>query len=149
MLAASLQHFFCSAVPQLHSQTGLLEFSLAAAVVGFISIHDSIQRKRAVLFQIIQSPELYLNWISYCSDEEGVILIDLGHLGPISGMRGFPGDSRWPANTGDVTDPGWIPGLGRSPEGTAIHSNILAWRIPQTEEPDRLWSIGLQRVGHD
>ena len=28
-------------------------------------------------------------------------------------------------------------------------SNILAWRIPWTEEPRRLQSIGSQRVGHD
>ena len=28
-------------------------------------------------------------------------------------------------------------------------SNILAWRIPWTEESGRLWSIALQRVGHD
>ena len=34
-------------------------------------------------------------------------------------------------------------------EGTATHSSILAWRIPWTEEPGRLWSIGLQRVRHD
>ena len=31
----------------------------------------------------------------------------------------------------------------------ATHSNILAWKIPWTEEPDRLESIGSQRVGHD
>ena len=31
----------------------------------------------------------------------------------------------------------------------ATHSSIPAWRIPWTEEPDRLWSIGLQRVRHD
>ena len=31
----------------------------------------------------------------------------------------------------------------------ATHYSILAWRIPQTEEPGRLWSTGLQRVGHD
>ena len=31
----------------------------------------------------------------------------------------------------------------------ATHSSILAWRIPWTEEPDGLQSIGLQRVGHD
>ena len=30
----------------------------------------------------------------------------------------------------------------------AIHSNILAWRIPWTEEPGRLESIELQRVRH-
>ena len=29
------------------------------------------------------------------------------------------------------------------------HSSILAWRIPWTKEPDRLQSMGLQRVGHD
>ena len=31
-------------------------------------------------------------------------------------------------------------------EGTATHSSILAWRIPWTEEPSRLSSLGLQRV---
>ena len=34
-------------------------------------------------------------------------------------------------------------------EGMATHSSILAWRIPWTEEPDRLWSTGSQRTGHD
>ena len=34
-------------------------------------------------------------------------------------------------------------------EGRATHSSILAWRIPLTEEPDGLQSIGSQRVGHD
>ena len=31
----------------------------------------------------------------------------------------------------------------------ATHYSILAWRIPWTEEPGELQSIGLQRVGHD
>ena len=31
----------------------------------------------------------------------------------------------------------------------AIHSGTLAWKIPWTEEPDRLQSMGSQRVGHD
>ena len=31
----------------------------------------------------------------------------------------------------------------------ATHSSILAWRIPWTEEPSRLQSMGLQRVRHD
>ena len=48
-----------------------------------------------------------------------------------------------PANAGDVRDLGSIPALGRSlEEGTATHSSILAWRIPWTEEPGRLQSIG-------
>ena len=31
----------------------------------------------------------------------------------------------------------------------ATHSSILAWRIPWTEEPGRLQTMGSQRVGHD
>ena len=34
-------------------------------------------------------------------------------------------------------------------KGMATLSSVLSWRIPWTEEPGRLWSIGLQRVGHD
>ena len=34
-------------------------------------------------------------------------------------------------------------------ESMATHSSILAWRIPWTEEPGGLGSIGLQRAGHD
>ena len=45
----------------------------------------------------------------------------------------------------------WVRSLGwEDPpeEGMATHSSILTWRIPQTEEPSRLQSMGLQRVGH-
>ena len=49
------------------------------------------------------------------------------------------------ANAGNIKDPGLIPGLGRFPEdGMATHSSILAWRIPWTEEPGGLQSMGLQ-----
>ena len=34
-------------------------------------------------------------------------------------------------------------------KGMTTHSSILAWRIPWTEEPDELQSMGSQRVGHD
>ena len=45
-----------------------------------------------------------------------------------------------------------VPSLG--PEdplerALATHSSVLAWRIPWTEKPGRLWSIGLQRVEHE
>ena len=50
-----------------------------------------------------------------------------------------------PANAGGLRDEGSIPGSGRSPgEGMATHSNILAWRIPWTEDPGGLLSIGSQ-----
>ena len=48
-------------------------------------------------------------------------------------------------------DPGLISGLGRSPgEGRMeTYSSILAWRIPWTDDPGKLQSMGLQRMRHD
>ena len=55
-----------------------------------------------------------------------------------------------PANVGDVSDVGLIPGWeDLLEEGMTTHSSILGWRIQWTEEPGRLWSIELQRVGQD
>ena len=34
-------------------------------------------------------------------------------------------------------------------KGMATHFSILAWKIPWTEEPGRLQSMGLQKLGHD
>ena len=63
---------------------------------------------------------------------------------------GFPCGSAGKESACNVGDLGSIPVLGRSPgEGKATHSGILTWRIPWTEEPGRLQSMGSQRVGHD
>ena len=46
----------------------------------------------------------------------------------------------------------WVRFLGwEDPleKGTATHFSILAWKIPRTEEPRELQSIGSQKVGHD
>ena len=46
----------------------------------------------------------------------------------------------------------WVPSLGQEDpleEGMATHSSILAWRIPWTEEPGGLQSMGLHRVRHE
>ena len=46
----------------------------------------------------------------------------------------------------------WVRSLGwEDPleKGMATRSSILAWRIPRTEEPGGLQSMGSQRVGHD
>ena len=62
----------------------------------------------------------------------------------------FPGGSAGKesaCNVGDlVSILGWADPLEK---GKAAHSSILAWRIPWTEEPGRLQSMGSQRVGHD
>ena len=58
-----------------------------------------------------------------------------------------------PGNAEDIRDTGSTPGSGRSPRGRhgnpGIHSSILAYRMPRTEEPGGLQSIGSQRVGHE
>ena len=46
----------------------------------------------------------------------------------------------------------WVQSLGQEDfleEGMATHSSILAWRIPWTEEPGGLQSMGSQSVGHN
>ena len=55
-----------------------------------------------------------------------------------------------PAKARDLRDGDLIPGWEDPLEkGMATHSNILAWRIPWTEEPNELQSMGSQRIGHD
>ena len=46
----------------------------------------------------------------------------------------------------------WVQSLGQKDlleKEMATHSSILAWKIPWTEEPGRLQSMGSQRVRHD
>ena len=46
----------------------------------------------------------------------------------------------------------WVRSLGQEnppKKGMATHSSSFAWRIPWAEETGRLWSMGLQRVGHN
>ena len=51
-----------------------------------------------------------------------------------------------PTNEGAIRNTGFTPGLGRLLEDKAIHSSILAWRVPWTEGPGRQQSMELQGV---
>ena len=67
-------------------------------------------------------------------------------------LLGFPGGSvvgNLPANAGDLGDPGWIPGLGRSPGGGNANPLQYSWLENPMEEPGRLQSTGSQRVRHN
>ena len=78
------------------------------------------------------------NW----DTEELIIIQDHGK------KVGFPGDSVSKESVCKAGNLGSIIGLGRFLEkGMETHSNILAWRIPWTEEPGGLQSTGSQRVG--
>ena len=65
-------------------------------------------------------------------------------------LEGFPDSSVGKESACNAGDPvrflGWEDPLERE---MATHFSILAWKIPWTEEPDWLLSMGLQRVGHD
>ena len=65
---------------------------------------------------------------------------------------GFPGGAGGKEYTCKEMQESWIGSLcWEDPleEEMATHSSILTWRIPRTEEPGGLRSIGYQRVGHD
>jgi len=62
---------------------------------------------------------------------------------------GFPGGSGGKESAYHEEEP--VPSLGRKDpleKEMATHSSVIAWRIPWTEEPGRLQSLGSQRVGH-
>ena len=64
-------------------------------------------------------------------------------------VKNSPADARDARDVGLIPGSGrspgvWIPGSGRSPGvEMATHSSILAWTIPQAQEPGRLQSTGL------
>ena len=63
---------------------------------------------------------------------------------------GLPIGSHGKESTCNAGDLGLIPGFDDPLEKrTTTHSSILAWRIPWTEEPGGLQSMGSQRVRHD
>ena len=86
-----------------------------------------------------------VQWLRLCAPNAGG-----PGLIPGQGTRGFPGGSDGKESACNAGDPGLIPGSERSPEKEmAIHSSILACRIPWTEESGGLQSTGSQSVGHD
>ena len=66
------------------------------------------------------------------------------------GLPRWLSSKEFACNAGATGDAGLIPGPEYPLEkGMVTHSSILAWRIPWTEEPGGLQSIGSQRVGQD
>ena len=75
----------------------------------------------------------------------------VGHTFPFQKKKkkliylGFPDGLDVKESACNAEEPGLIPGYSLE-KRMATHSNILAWRIPWTEEPGRLQSTGLQIV---
>ena len=65
-------------------------------------------------------------------------------------LQGFPSGSGGKVSAYNAGDLGLISGSEDPLEKEmATHSSTLAWKIPWTEEPGKLQSMGSQRVGHD
>ena len=65
-------------------------------------------------------------------------------------LMGFPGGSDGKASACNMGDQ--VQSLGQKDpleKEMATHSSTLAWKIPWTEEPGKLQSMGSQRVGHE
>ena len=87
-----------------------------------------------------------------------LLIISLPHLKKIFifiylAVPGLPWWLRWLRICLQCRRPGFDPWVGKIPSRreclAIIHSSVLAWRIPRTEEPDGLQSMGSQRVRHD
>ena len=91
-------------------------------------------------------------WNSPRPSTEPESLALAGRFFTASATKGFLASSdgkESSCNVGDVRDLDSIPGSGGSSGEGNGYSNILAWRIPWTEELGGLQSMGSKRVGHD
>ena len=85
-------------------------------------------------FQLFEGTFLGVGW-------QGQLVI----LGLIWGLPCSLVSKEYACNAGDLSS---IPGSERSP-GEGSHSSVLAWRIPWTEDPGEIQSMGSQRVGQE
>ena len=77
------------------------------------------------------------------------LFMDLKKIIRVIYILGFPGDSD--VKNLPTRQETQVRSLGQEDhleKGMATHSSILTWRIPWTEEPGGLWSMGSQRVRH-
>ena len=86
-------------------------------------------------------------------DSEGPYLCEFSTIAFCQGLynyRGFPHDPVVNSPHANARDQGLIPG-SQDPlvKDMATLSSILAWRVPWTEEPGGLQSMGIKRVRHD
>ena len=70
--------------------------------------------------------------------------------GESHGRRGLEGCSPWGRQESDTTEQLHFHfSLSCIGKGNATHSSVLAWKIPGTEEPGGLQSMGQRRMGHN
>ena len=98
----------------------------------------------------------YLIFFFNCSEIYITLNLSFDHfevydLGAFSRFPGASPMAQWVKNPPGVQEMWVLPWDGEEllEKEMATHSSIIAWRIPRTEEPGGLHSMGSQRVGHD
>ena len=101
---------------------------------------------------IVSTPMIVLSCHCYCHDQvptttSFLLINSTASLLPASNPSNALVVKHSPANVGDARDAGLIPAVRKDPleEEMATHSDILAWRIPRTEEPGGLMSTGFAK----
>ena len=119
-----------------------LSFSVSVIISGFIHVGE---------MAIFHS--FYGQAVSHCIHVPRLLIHPsvFGHLGCFHVLTGASLVAQTVKNLPAMQET-WVQSLGREDpleKGMATNSSILAWRIPWTEEPSRIQSVGLQRVVHD
>ena len=85
-----------------------------------------------------------MRWLDGITDSMDMSLSPLGGTRRVGGLLGVAG--RLSGQLSNFTFTFYFHALEKE---MATHSSVLAWRIPGTEEPNGLLSMGSHRVGHD
>ena len=118
---------------------GVGSCSLLQGVFLTQGLNPGLPHCRWILYQLSHQGSLYIIYMLYCIffNEYTVSSASL----VIQTVRNLPGMQEIQVRSLVWED--------RLEKGMAIHSNILAWRTPWTEEPGGLQSVGSQRAGHN
>ena len=119
----------CWRIPWTEEPGGLQSIGLQRVRQDWLSMHA-------------QAMICFLNWYQLYEDYSLIWFVN--------SRGGFPGGANGKESDCNAGDLGLIFGLGISPgEGNGNPLQYSCWRIPWTEEPGGLQSMGLQRVRHD
>ena len=135
--------------PQFCLQNKTLFSTFWLCIFVFFNQESPGQISTCALWTLFSQSRSLCHFYTQCKENNMLLGVGMCIKGDLKGFPRWLSGEELAYKAGVAGDTGSIPGLGRSlEEGMATHSSILAWRIPWTEEPGGLQSIGSQRVRH-